>query len=307
MMRKRQACRLQEDDVHNQRNQPTRSLSYDSFPNSTEIHVYPIKTDVAWSLCEKSTSDALANPSKKPTRLPKLPLASFNHIAREVASVDATRQFYVDILGFIEVPRPPLDSVGFWLYGYGLSLHLVQSSFVFQRKKLRIDRLRHFTTALPRVDHIAFISDDLQAIRKILDEAKVFYKYDAPHNTGIEQLFIFDPDGNVIEVSNCQPPVGKIACKANTSEEEQEIRESIMTLEARGDPAVSPIAAPIKSLRSNDNLEYANCHSDDDSEDIEYAALHPDNGYSHNQDFDVDSLQSDQSDGSADQHYGLFI
>lgn len=29
---------------------------------------------------------------------------------------------------------------------------------------------------------------------------------------GIYQIFLFDPDGNVIEISNCAPPVGEVAC-----------------------------------------------------------------------------------------------
>jgi hypothetical protein len=29
---------------------------------------------------------------------------------------------------------------------------------------------------------------------------------------GIYQIFLFDPDGNVIEISNCAPPVGEVTC-----------------------------------------------------------------------------------------------
>ena len=59
-----------------------------------------------------------------------------------------------------------------------------------------------------RVDHIAFTSDDLITIKQLLDKEKVYYKEDSPAQTGIQQLFFFDPDGNVLEVSNCAPPIG---------------------------------------------------------------------------------------------------
>jgi len=101
---------------------------------------------------------------------------------------------------------------GLWLNGYGLNLHLVQTIHTSHRKQLKYDRIVHFTNALPRVDHIAFITSDLKFIRKILSEAKVYFKEDASDVIGIEQIFLFDPDGNVIEISNCSPEIGKISC-----------------------------------------------------------------------------------------------
>lgn len=100
------------------------------------------------------------------------------------------------------------------MYGYGLSLHLVATTVPLERKAVKIARIKHFTSSLPRVDHIAFITPDLSCIRQTLQKHKVFYKEDAPTGTGIEQIFFFDPDGNVIEVSNCQPSVGEIACSS---------------------------------------------------------------------------------------------
>ena len=133
----------------------------------------------------------------------RLPLASFNHIAREVLSLERSKAFYVDILGFDVGPRPPFDSDGYWLYGYGLSLHLVLTTQPESRKLLKRDRIKYFITCLPKVDHIAFITSDISVIRRTLDERNVYYKHDCPMGTGIEQIFFFDPDGNVIEVSNC--------------------------------------------------------------------------------------------------------
>ena len=79
------------------------------------------------------------------------------------------------------------------------------------------NRISHSSKHLPRVDHIAFITHGMDHIRGILDEAKIYYKYDEPKGTGIKQIFLFDPDGNVIEVSNCQPPVGLIKCIQTSS------------------------------------------------------------------------------------------
>ena len=133
----------------------------------------------------------------------RLPLASFNHIAREVLNIEKSKAFYCDILGFEVGPRPPFDSSGYWLLGYGLSLHLVATTRPDSRKLLKKERIKHFTTCLPRVDHIAFITSDISAIKQTLEERKVYFKEDKPANCGIEQIFFLDPDYNVIEVSTC--------------------------------------------------------------------------------------------------------
>ena len=178
----------------------SRSLSWSNAviaPSAEPCSASSIRSrhgEVAWTLGEDQPT------ASSPVRLP---LASFNHIAREVLSLDKSKRFYVDILGFEVGPRPPFDSEGYWLYGYGLSLHLVQTTQAEHRKLLKRDRIKYFTTCLPKVDHIAFITSDISVIRKTLDERHVYYKEDKPGNTGIEQIFFFDPDGNVIEVSNC--------------------------------------------------------------------------------------------------------
>lgn len=128
--------------------------------------------------------------------------------------------FYVDILGFDVCPRPPFDCAGYWLYGYGLSLHLVLTTVPEQRKQVKLNRIKHFSSALPRVDHFAFVTDDIMYVKSSLDEAKVYYKY-VIGPVGIEQLFLFDPDGNVIEISNCHAGLsddGEVMCSTQMRE-----------------------------------------------------------------------------------------
>ena len=171
---------------------------------SSMIHLKEQSSDYGFSL-----TDAYAFKQEAV----KLPIASFNHIAREVFSLEKSRQFYVDILGFQVIPRPMFDCSGYWLYGYGLSLHLVATQVPDERKITKKARIKHFSTQLPRVDHIAFISNDIQAVKAILDKSHVYYKHEITTVAGIEQLFFFDPDGNVLEISNCAPEIGETVCK----------------------------------------------------------------------------------------------
>lgn len=160
---------------------------------------------VLYSLCD--VPKFLQDPSAF-----SLPMTAFNHIGREVLDVTTSKKFYCDILGFVVVPRPELGCDGMWLCGYGLNLHLVQTKFPDYRKDLRARRIDHFSRALPRVDHIAFTTNELSRIRSSLREAKVFIKEEEPEGTGISQIFLFDPDGNVIEISNCGPSIGEVTC-----------------------------------------------------------------------------------------------
>jgi catechol 2,3-dioxygenase-like lactoylglutathione lyase family enzyme len=136
---------------------------------------------------------------------PTICIKAFNHVSREVVSLEKSKQFYVDILGFQVIPRPPFDCDGYWLYGHGLNLHLVASKNPNERMKMKLQRIQHFSAALPRVDHIAFLTEDVTSVEAVLDHYDVYYKHELPKNTRIEQLFLFDPDGNVIEISNCAP------------------------------------------------------------------------------------------------------
>lgn len=126
----------------------------------------------------------------------KLPLQSFNHISREVICLQKSLRFYVDILGFIAVPRPPFEVEGVWLWGYGLSLHLILTTRKQERLDLLRKRLEHFSDCLPSVDHIAFVTDDLSRIEKLLDEANCYYKKTSSEAVGINQIFFFDPGIN---------------------------------------------------------------------------------------------------------------
>ncbi len=155
--------------------------------------------------------DSISNQPDQ-AKVPKIPMTAFNHVSREVLSLEKSKRFYVDILGFTVIPRPPFECEGYWLYGHGLNLHLVATSVPNERKKVKVARIQHFSSALPRVDHIAFLTSDIEKVREVMDHNQVFYKYETPKNTGITQIFLFDPDGNVIEISNCAPMIGETSC-----------------------------------------------------------------------------------------------
>jgi len=72
------------------------------------------------------------------------PIVSFNHLSREVLDYELSRDFYCGVLGFIEVPRPAFENEGVWLYGFGLSLHLIKSRYPQKRLLLKGRRIGKF-------------------------------------------------------------------------------------------------------------------------------------------------------------------
>jgi len=69
------------------------------------------------------------------------PIVSFNHMSREVLDYEMSRDFYCGVLGFIEIPRPAFENDGVWLYGFGLSLHLIKSKYPQKRLLLKGRRI----------------------------------------------------------------------------------------------------------------------------------------------------------------------
>jgi catechol 2,3-dioxygenase-like lactoylglutathione lyase family enzyme len=98
---------------------------------------------------------------------------------------DEARRFYGVLLGLTEVPKPAAlaGRGGCWFVGPGVALHLgVEADFLAARKA-----------------HIAFLVDDLVALRATLDEASVTTADDtAP--VGVRRFYVFDPFGNRLEL-----------------------------------------------------------------------------------------------------------
>lgn len=122
-----------------------------------------------------------------------LPLQSINHFAHEVADVDRTTAFYQDVLGFRVIRRPAFNFRGAWLFGYGVQLHVIEG-----RPPSRD------VAVSPRADHIAFHTDNIEAVEARLRDHRINYLRNIQGPTGVVQIFFHDPDGNHIEVA-CYP------------------------------------------------------------------------------------------------------
>ena len=111
-----------------------------------------------------------------------------NHFTILTKDLEATRAFYVGILGLKEGYRPPLGFPGIWLYaGAQAVLHVVAGR------------------PLPDppagvLDHMAFSASDLTGTTAKLEAQGIKYDLRKQPDSGVWQLFCFDPSGARVEL-----------------------------------------------------------------------------------------------------------
>jgi ureidoacrylate peracid hydrolase len=107
----------------------------------------------------------------------------FAHMLLKVSDIERSRRFYVDLLGFKVRPAKPLaDGRPFVPFTQGIALTAGGPN------------------GSPQIDHIAFKAKDVRAVAARLKAANV--KFDRDLHDGIYGLtiYVFDPDGNMIEL-----------------------------------------------------------------------------------------------------------
>jgi catechol 2,3-dioxygenase-like lactoylglutathione lyase family enzyme len=117
------------------------------------------------------------------------------HINLRTADVERSKTFYVTVVGLRVGPRPPIASVGYWLYlGEQPVIHLVQRA---------PGGPSPFNSGA--IDHLAFHGIDFVSTRNRFRETGIAFRESVVPRDGTLQLFIHDPDGVKIEL-NFDPP-----------------------------------------------------------------------------------------------------
>ena len=115
-------------------------------------------------------------------------ILSIDHvqIAMPAGQEERARAFYIDLLGFTEIPKPPelAKRGGAWFESGTTQLHLgVEPDFRPARKA-----------------HPAFVVDNLDALLKKFQTAGCEIDSSQPPLDGYKRAHVFDPFGNRIEL-----------------------------------------------------------------------------------------------------------
>ena len=114
-----------------------------------------------------------------------------SHVSVTVTDVSKAHEFYSGVLGFQEVPRPAFDFPGIWYsLGGDLQLHIILNDQLV-RPAVERERIE------ARYPHFALWTDDSTARR--IQERGLVCRDVISGPTGLRQLFVKDPDGNMVE------------------------------------------------------------------------------------------------------------
>jgi catechol 2,3-dioxygenase-like lactoylglutathione lyase family enzyme len=128
-----------------------------------------------------------------------LDISSLHHVAVCVTDIERAKRFYGDVLGLKEIARPPFPFGGAWYeLPDGRQFHLI----VHERPRT----LRGTTAIDLRDGHLALgVADFDRAVAHL--HAQGVDCVERPENiTPWKQVYVTDPDGNVIELN--APRVG---------------------------------------------------------------------------------------------------
>lgn len=123
--------------------------------------------------------------------MPGLNATHIDHVSVLITDLAKARSFYNDILGLKEIPKPKtFDFVALWYdLGGGHTLHLLQ------KEKPDTQSPRHFCLRVA----------DVKAAREHCNQHGLAIQETGPI-PGAERFFIFDPDGNRIEIMQWHVP-----------------------------------------------------------------------------------------------------
>lgn len=115
-----------------------------------------------------------------------------DHYNVSTRKLKETVEFYEDILGFVNGPRPEFDFPGAWLYSAGQPvLHLNDISQTAHQQP----------PDSGVIDHIAFGSRGFEAAKHHLAGKGIAYRVNQVPNSTRWQIFLHDPNNGEIELN----------------------------------------------------------------------------------------------------------
>ena len=125
--------------------------------------------------------------------MPAMSLNNYTILARDL---EATKDFYTDIVGLTVGDRPPLTFPGYWLYCGGVpTVHLIGPRV----ENEPINDATSDPAKTGRLDHIAFSCEGLMGMKSNLEQHKIKYDERVLPRLNMTQLFYYDPDGIAVE------------------------------------------------------------------------------------------------------------
>jgi catechol 2,3-dioxygenase-like lactoylglutathione lyase family enzyme len=128
---------------------------------------------------------------------PTVGVTAFDHVTITCADLEATRRFYVDMLGMTEVSRPASKFPGLWFQIGNVQIHATQESPATGKAGWG-DR---GGTIVSHGHHFAFAVDDIATALATVEAHGVRVASPLQQRPdGYRQVYLYDPDGHLVEL-----------------------------------------------------------------------------------------------------------
>jgi catechol 2,3-dioxygenase-like lactoylglutathione lyase family enzyme len=131
-----------------------------------------------------------------------MPVKSLNHYFVRANDLAATRDFYCDVLGFEEMPRPDFPFSGYWLGVDGqVQVHMGPHGIDHADVYYLGTGQDSATGNSGVIDHIALLATEPEAMHERLQEHGVRSRKRYFPEFKLFQIFVVDPNGLTIELN----------------------------------------------------------------------------------------------------------
>ena len=130
-------------------------------------------------------------------------LQHLEHFLIQCADIEATRDWYVNVLGMREGEHPDFKFPVCWLYLGGKDvIHITEGGKnVSENRKRYLGQQSEALAGSGVIDHLAFRCSGLTEMMERLKSAKVAFTQRQVDDQGLFQLFLLDPNGIKIELN----------------------------------------------------------------------------------------------------------
>ena len=127
-------------------------------------------------------------------------IARLEHYLVLAEDLEATKDFYVDVLGLAVGPRPPFPFPGYWLYAGDMPCVHMAARAGGQAQDDYLGGARE-AGATGALDHVAFTATDLAETLARLEGLGIGMRRRTVPEQRSHQVFIQDPNGITIELN----------------------------------------------------------------------------------------------------------
>ena len=130
-------------------------------------------------------------------------LSHLEHFLIQSADMEATKDWYVNVLGMRVGPHPDFKVPVYWLYlGDKDVLHIAEGGANVSKNRLKYAGQESTVTyGSGVVDHVAFRATGLLELIEHLKKNGIAFKERQANNQALYQLFLHDPNGVKVELN----------------------------------------------------------------------------------------------------------